>query len=361
MPGRRRAKLVDVARRAGVSPATVSRALTQPQIVRPEKLALIESAIRELGYFRDGAARALGSQRASTIGVIVPTLDHAIFARAIQAMQTRLAEAGYQLLVASHEYNPVVEEAALRALIERGLDAVALVGADHTDGVFQLLERADKPVVLTWSLREGFDCVGFDNRRAGRLAAEHLLDLGHSRFGVVSGFLRYNDRARERLEGVREALEARGLSLPAAQVSEQPFTLAGGRAGFAALAALATPPTAIVAGNDLLAVGAIAEAHERGFAVPRDLSVVGIDDLELAAHTTPPLTTVRLPTYELGQRAANMLLARLQGLKTRQTIELAVDLVVRRSTAPPRVGANEAAGTRRPAGTRGRTAKPKTF
>jgi len=331
-----------------VSPATVSRALTQPQIVRPDKLARIESAIRELGYFRDGAARALGSQRASTVGVIVPTLDHAIFARAIQAMQTRLAEAGYQLLVASHEYNPVVEEAALRALIERGLDAVALVGADHTRGVFELLERADKPVVLTWSLRDGFDCVGFDNRRAGRLAAEHLLDLGHTRFGVVSGFLRYNDRARERLEGVREALHARGLALPAAQVSEQPFNLAGGRAGFAALAALADPPTAIVAGNDLLAIGAIAEAHARGRRVPDDLSVVGIDDLELAAHTTPPLTTVRLPTSELGERAANMLLSRLQGQRERQTIELAVDLVVRHSAAPP-PAADGAAATRRAA------------
>lgn len=332
----RKPKLVDVARRAGVSPASVSRALTQPQILSPEKLARIRAAIRDLGYVRDGAARALGSQRTSTVGAIVPTLDHAIFARAIQAMQTRLAEADYQLLVAAHEYNPMVEETALRALIERGLDAIVLVGADHSAAVFRLLENAGKPVALTWSLREGFDCVGFDNRRAGRLAAEHLLALGHRRLGVVSGFLRYNDRARERLEGVREALRRQGADMPAAHVSEQPFTLAGGRAGFAALAALAEAPTAIVAGNDLLAVGALAEAHARGFAVPGDLSIVGIDDLELAAHTTPPLTTIRLPTYELGRRAAEILLARLQGPAARQTIELEIDLVVRGSTGRAR-------------------------
>jgi LacI family transcriptional regulator len=329
----RRPRLKEVAQRAGVSIATVSRALSRPDMVDDETLALVKRAAADLGYIPVGAARALVSGRSRTIGAIVPTLDHAIFARAIHAMQTTLDAAGYQLLVASHEYSPMSETAAIRAILSRGVDALMLVGADHLDETWSLLTTAPVPVLLTWSFDERLPCIGFDNALAGRLAAEHLLSLGHREFGVISGTRRANDRARLRIEGVRGALHERGLSLPEGRVSEQPFTFAGGRAGLAELFANGKPPSAIIGGNDLLAAGAVFEAQARGMHVPRDLSVVGIDNLEISQHVTPALTTVHLPTARLGTEAAQYLLARLQGRARPDRVALPIELIVRESTA----------------------------
>jgi LacI family transcriptional regulator len=313
----------------------VSRVLTQPRLVRPEKRARVNDAIRALGYVRDGTARALVSGSTGAVGVVVPTIDNAIFSRAIQSLQSRLSEAGYRLLVASHEYSAVTEVAAARSLIEHGIDAIVLVGIDHATDLWSLVDTAPIPLVLTWSITEGRDCVGFDNRRAGRIAAEHLLSLGHRRFGIVSGVLQHNDRATARIAGVREALAEAGLGIPDRCISQQAFTLAGGRRGLAALLASDMPPTAVIGGNDLLAAGALFEAQARRIAVPEQISIVGIDDLELSAHVTPALTTVHLPTSELGRQAAELVLARLAGgaAGAPEAIELPIALVQRHSTA----------------------------
>lgn len=330
-----RATLQDVARLAGVSTATVSRALSQPDLVQQETLERVRDAVAALNYVPGGAARALASGRTLTIGAVVPTLDHAIFARAIQAMQTELAENGYQLLVAAHDYVPAQEAASVRAMLARGVDALTVVGADHLDETWAMLANADVPVVLSWSFDPRLPSVGFDNERAGRLIADHLAELGHRRFGMISGFTHANDRARMRVAGARAALSARGIELASSCVVEEPFTLAGGRAGLAELLARAEPPTAVICGNDLLAAGALFEAQATGLAVPDALSIAGIDNLEIAAHLTPPLTTVHLPTTELGRAVARQLLARLRGETQPQRLELAIELVVRRSAAAP--------------------------
>lgn len=329
-----RPKLSDVARLSGVSLATASRALSRPDLVQSETLERVRGAASRLGYIPGGTARALVSGRTMTVGVVVPTLDHAIFARAIQALQTALAGAGYQLLVSSHEYSPVVEASAVRSMLTHGVDGLVLVGADHLDETWDLIKTSPVPVILTWSFDPRFDCVGFDNERAGRLAAEHLLGLGHRSFGVISGRLRSNDRARLRVAGVRAALAAAGLELPASRVVEQPFTLVGGRAGLSTLASAAVPPTAVICGNDLLAVGAVLETQARGMRVPADISIVGIDNLEISAHLSPALTTVHLPTAELGEQVARRMLARLQGEGMPRRLELPVELVERYSTGP---------------------------
>ncbi len=332
MSKRERPKIVDVARRAGVSPATVSRVLTQPALVSSQTRVRVSEAVSALGYLRDGAARALASRTSGAVGIVVPTIDNAIFSRAIQAMQSRLSDAGVRLLVASHEYNTAAEVAAVRALLEHGVDAIALVGIEHADEVWSLIDNAPLPLLLTWSTTEGRDCIGFDNRLAGRLAAEHLLALGHRSFGMISGVLQHNDRAKARLAGVRDALSARGLDLPDWRVSEQPFGFGGGRAGLAALLSLDAPPTAVIGGNDLLAVGALFEAQARGIDVPGRLSIMGFDNLELSAHVAPGLTTIHLPTAELGRLAAERLLAQLQAREMPRAVELSIELVVRHST-----------------------------
>lgn len=340
MQERNRPTIFDVANRAGVSPATVSRVLSQPNIVRSEKQRRVNDAILALGYVRDGTARALVSGNTGAVGVVVPTIDNAIFSRAIQALQRTLSEAGYRLLVASHEYNTATEAAAARSLIEHGIDALVLVGIDHAPELWNLVDSSPLPLVLTWSIAEGRDCVGFDNRQAGRIAAEHLLSLGHRTFGIISGILQHNDRASARIAGVRDALADAGLGIPDWRISQQSFSLAGGRAGLAALLSLELPPTAVIGGNDLLAAGALFEAQSRGMRVPEQLSIIGMDNLELSEHVTPALSTVNLPTAELGRRAAELVLARLVGAGEPRAIQLPIDLIVRKSTGRPPNPAN---------------------
>jgi LacI family transcriptional regulator len=329
-----RPRLEDVARRAGVSIATVSRALSRPDMVNAKTRGLVQHTAAALGYIPIGPARALVSGKSRIVGAIVPTLDHAIFARAIQAMQTTLDAAGYQLLVAAHEYSPASEIAAIRAMVSRGVDGLMLVGADRPDEAWELLAVAQMPAVLTWSFDARLPCIGFDNELAGRLAAQHLLALGHRVFGMISGPRRSNDRARLRIEGARAALREHSLDLPEWRVSEQGFTFGGGRTGLAELLATAEPPTAVIGGNDLLAAGAVFEAQARGLGVPRDLSIVGIDNLEISLHVTPPLTTVHLPTARLGEEAAQYLLARLQDRDMPARTTLPIELIVRGSTGP---------------------------
>src|ERR1700753_3016197 len=191
-----RIKLRDVARHAGVSPATVSRAIAQPELVSPTTLARVRASAQRLGYVPDGAARALASGRSMTVGAVVPPLDSAIFARALQTMQATLARHSYQLLVASHDYSAAAEAEAVRTLLSRGVDGLMLVGAESPAGTWQLLETAGVAVVLTWCGDDRFNSVVVDNEMAGRLAAQHLIDLGHTRIGAVIGAQQFNDRQK---------------------------------------------------------------------------------------------------------------------------------------------------------------------
>ena len=338
--GRRTAKLADVARLARVSTATVSRALTLPEKVKPATAARIRQAVQALGYVAHGAARALASRRTLTVGAVIPTLANAIFASTTHALQKALDVAGYTLVLASHEFDAEMEARVTRALIERGVDGLVLLGTTHHPSVFHMLDTHQIPYVLTWALDPSgrHPCVGFDNRVSAVRITQHLLDLGHREFAMISGVTAGNERAAERLEGVREALGRAGIALAPGRVVEKPYTLAAGREGLREVLRAAPRPSAVVCGNDVLAIGALAECQAQGISVPRDLSVTGFDDLEMAAVVTPALTTVHFPTAELGTYAAQHLLARIAGRPFETRTELPVELVVRASTAPPRRG-----------------------
>ncbi len=332
-----KAKLDDVARVAGVSLATASRALSTPHLLKPDTLTRVRDAARLLGYMPHGAARALASRRTHTIGAVVPTLDNAIFANSTQAMQRELGAHGYQLLLGSHDYDPDREVEVTRALLERGVDGLVLVGTDHSPELYRLLVDFRSPYVLTWSLDESghHHCVGFDNREAAARVARYLYDLGHRQFAMISGFVAHNDRARDRIAGVREALSAHGITLAANRVAETSFSVQSGREALRAMLRLPVRPTAVICGNDILAQGALIEANALGVDVPRELSITGIDDMELSAHMAPGLTTIHIPTAEIGKRAAEHILARLGGGEPALRTELGVELIVRGSTAPP--------------------------
>ena len=331
-----RITIEEVARLAGVSTATVSRVLSRPEVVRNQTREQVMAAIAKLDYQPDAAARALASGRTHTVGCVIPTLDHAIFARSTQAMQTTLAQAGYQLLVASHEYDPVTEFELVRALQQRGVDALVLVGTDHAPRLWKALSAWRKPTLLTWSCDPRLPSLGFDNEGAAQMAASHLLELGHRYIGVISGFTAHNDRAHSRIAGVRKSLTQAGLSLPANFVTEQAFNLEGGRLGLRQLMRLRRQPTAIFCGNDLLAVGAMLEAERMGLDVPSDLSICGIDNLEISEAINPGLTTVSLPTQDLGRIAAQYMLSAISGEIIAAKSLLPFELVVRGSTGLPR-------------------------
>ncbi|WP_396430071.1 LacI family DNA-binding transcriptional regulator [Limnohabitans sp.] len=327
------ATIQDVARLAGVSTATVSRVLSKPGVVRSHTQEQVMAAVRQLDYQPVAAARALASGRTHTVGCVIPTLDHAIFARSTQAMQTTLAQAGYQLLVASHEYDPGTELELVRALQQRGVDALVLVGTDHAPRLWEALSVWRKPTLLTWSCDPRLPSLGFDNAGAARMATEHLLGLGHRDIAVISGFSAHNDRARSRIEGVRQALTQHKLTLQPSLITEQAFNLEGGRLGLRKLMSARQPPTAIFCGNDLLAVGALLEAQRMHLKVPEQLSICGIDNLEIAEAINPGLTTVSLPTQDLGRIAAQYMLSAISGEVIAAQSLLPFELVVRGSTA----------------------------
>jgi LacI family transcriptional regulator len=328
-------RIEDVAKAAGVSTATVSRALSQPDRLRPETLALVQKAVEKLGYVPDAAGRALASGRTRTVGCVIPTLDHAIFASSTHAMQTTLAKAGYQLLVASHEYDLGVELELVKALQQRGVDALVLVGAQHQNQLWKIVKEWRKPTLLTWACDSRLPSVGFDNHAIAVMAVEHFLKLGHRRIGMISGDTEHNDRANARLEGLRATLRAAGCALPKDYISIQPMKMSGGRLGLIELLKSKKPPTAILCGNDLLAAGALLEAQRQGLVIPRDLSICGIDNHDLGEQINPGLTTISLPTQELGQIAAIQILAALAGKPIAQQSLLSFELLVRGSTAQP--------------------------
>ncbi len=332
-----RIKLADVAREAGVSTASVSRVLNNNTRVNADIRTRVANAVSRLGYTPNSAARALASQRFRKVGAIVPTLENPAFASAVEALQQRLSRNGYAVIIASSDYNPELELMQARMLGSVGVDAVMLIGADHLPELYAYLEDSHLKFVNAWvaDRTSGYPSVGFDNRAAAARLTRYLIELGHREFAVISGIRKGNDRATERVAGVAQALERAGLKLPPERVLEAPYKFFESQMALRSLMASETPPTAIVCGNDLQAFGALIECQSLGIAVPGTVSIAGFDDLDFAAHITPPLTTMQIPVAEIGVRAGEYLLARIQDRPTLHITEVNVNLVVRASTGPP--------------------------
>lgn len=312
-----RPTLEDVARLAGVSLGSASRALSVPDQVKPATLASVLRAVEKLGYVRNGPARALASRKTRTVAAIYPSLDNPIFAASIQALQQTLWSLGYQLLVGSHDYRPEREPGLLRAFVERCVDAVVLVGTDHDDSVFELLGHYRLPYVLTWSLDEAGQrpCVGFSYYDAAFRMAQAVLAHGHTRIAICPGLSHRNERVRARVAATQAALHAAGIGLEPQWIIEQPFTFDGGRQAIRQLLTQAhgQAPTVLICGTDLQAVGAMAECHERGLSIPDDFSITGMDDIDLASLVRPKLTTIQVPKVEIGVLAAHQVVRLIEG------------------------------------------------
>lgn len=329
-------KVVDVAKRANVSTATVSRVLNRPESVRPLVRARVLRVIEELGYVPNAGARALSLNRSGNIGLIIPTIDNAIFANGIQAFQKHLSVRGYQMLLATSEYDIDKEMQQAINLVSRGVEALAIFGRSQRQALLDFVQQRRLPYVhvgVDHAPQKGY-CIGFDNQLAMDQVVRYLVDMRHTRIAMIAGVTAHNDRAMDRVKGVRRALKAHGLTLPAHYLLERPYEIESSREAMRALLQLPNPPTAVICGNDVLALGALIEAARMGVAVPRQISVIGFDDLEISRHFVPSLTTVRVPTEQMWERAADYLDRRLQGETITKSLDIDVSLIVRESTGP---------------------------
>ncbi|NVO56614.1 LacI family DNA-binding transcriptional regulator [Rhodobacteraceae bacterium B1Z28] len=307
MPDFQRGKvdIVAVAKAAKVSPSTVSRTFNHPELVNPATRKKIRRAVQRLGYIRNRAAQTMHGKRSGTIGLVVPTINHAIFAEVIQAFSDSIDKAGFSLLLASHGYNLDREYAMVRKLLEHRVDGVALVGLEHSNATRRLIEQQKIPAMAIWNYAEDSElpCVGADNYLAGRQAAAHLLALGHKDIGLIFPDTQGNDRARHRLLAAVDHLNSHGISIPENRKSEAPYSVSQAKQAALRLFADRPRPTALLCGNDVIAQGALYAAQKLGMSVPMDISIIGIGDFKGSADIEPGLTTIRIPAEKIGTLA----------------------------------------------------------
>ncbi len=328
--------LQDVARMAGVSTATVSRCFNNPERVVEATRKKILLIVDELGYTPHFGGRVLASNRSNTVGAIIPTMDNAIFARGLQAFQETLAENKVTLLVASSGYDPERELQQIRTLISQGADGLLLIGHARLDSTYAFLKQRKIPYVVTWNYRADAACfnVGFNNRKAATRLAQAVIEYGHRYLGMITGYTELNDRALDRVDGVRDAMEDSGIPGDQLTIIPTTYSLANGGEAFVQLMAQTPRPTAIICGNDVLATGAIARATEMGIRIPNDISITGFDDIDLAEVIQPKLTTVHVPHRRMGETAASLLLEIINDRTDCRSIELDTKLVIRESLGP---------------------------
>ncbi|WP_439144052.1 LacI family DNA-binding transcriptional regulator [Planktotalea sp.] len=325
--------LEDVAKVAGVSPATVSRSLNSPSLVSKETLKRVKSAVETLGYTPHFGARFMSAKRTMTIGAIIPTMENAIFAKGIQAFQERLHALGYTLLISSNSYDPEIEAEQVRALASRGADGILLIGYWREKKVYEFLQQRNIPFLLAWAFaaNNALPAIGFDNRASMYQLCDQVLTMGHRNIAVISGTTEGNDRATNRLKGITERLAVAGINLENVPIIETPYDIDNGANAFEQLMTGPKRPSVVMCGNDVLAVGALQRAQEMGIAVPAEVSITGFDGIELARVVTPRLTTVCVPHSEMGRRAADELVRMVESGEAGRSYELSSEIKVEKS------------------------------
>ena len=331
-----KADIIDVARRAKVSASTVSRSFNHPHLVNPATRKKIDAAVKKLGYIRNRAAQSMHGRRSGTIGFIVPTIDHAIFAEVVQSFSEAVEAEGFTILMASHGYDLTREYEVLRKFLEHRVDAIALIGLEHSEDTFQLIEQQDIPALAIWNYDPAsrLSCVGADNYAAGHMAAQKLIDLGHRRIGAAFPVTKGNDRARGRFDGAMAALKDAGINLPPHWMLEVPYSISKAKQACAELLSQDDLPTALLCGNDVIAQGAVFAAQSLKMQVPNDMSIIGIGDFKGSEDMEPALTTIRIPARRIGDTAGNLIVKMISsGTKDVQRVKIRQSDVTRSTTS----------------------------
>jgi DNA-binding LacI/PurR family transcriptional regulator len=328
------ASMKDVARLANVSESTVSRVINRSMTVDGETRGRVEEAVRKLNYKPNLLAKGLRIRSSHLIGLLVPEIVHHTFASFIQYVEESTVSRGYSLIVGNHNNEPELEESFIDNLLRRNVDGIIFSRVSDESRVMRILSQTRVPVVVIDRAAENEELasVVLDNHCAGQLAGEHLASLGHMRFGCISGPLKIS-LCRERLAGFAEALGRHCASIPQDAVVEGDFKYESGIAGAAEIIKRYPDVTAIWAQNDLMAVGALKYLTSIGRSVPRDISLVGMDDISLARMISPALTTVVQPFEEICERAVALLMQQKNGDGSNRRIVIPPVLVTRESTA----------------------------
>ncbi len=323
--------LDDVAKLAGVSPITVSRVLNHPGKVAAKTLERVQQAIERTGYVPNLLAGGLASRRSRLIAAIIPSISNSVYAETIQFFTERLLDFGYQVLLGESGYDELREEKLISAILSRRPDGVFLTGINHSASCRKILLTADIPVVETWDLTPTpLDViVGFSHEQVGRAVARFLDEKKYQRIGIVSAA---DQRATIREKGFVDELRKLGIDVAISPVPV-PTNFRLGRVGLAHLLDNGFRDGAVFFSSDTLAQGGLEEARSRGIAVPENLAIIGFGDQPYAAYTCPSLSTVRFDRAEIGRRAADVLLERIEGKPVQQNIiDVGFSIVERETT-----------------------------
>jgi DNA-binding LacI/PurR family transcriptional regulator len=333
----------DIARQAGVSHPTVSRALRDHPDIAPETANRIKQIAFDMGYMPSAVARGLKTNRSEALGVIVTRIDDPFFSEVLEGIENALHPAGYSLFVAASQRDSKREQSIVQAMGERRVDGVIICSTAFSAEHSQQIQRYGVPcvVVNNQSAEEYKYSIYHDDRYGSRQLTRHLLDLGHKKVAFL-GNVHAGKTTQDRLDGFRDEMEAAGLPILEGFVHFGPNGHPeGGYAGAQHFLQLPEPPTAVVCFNDMMALGLMHGFYEAGLQVPADCSVTGFDNIGISAFITPGLTTFDQPKYHLGFEAASMMLRLLnqqpvsEDMAAPQIIVLRGELLLRASTAPP--------------------------
>jgi DNA-binding LacI/PurR family transcriptional regulator len=339
---RRRPTIYDVARLAGVSTATVSRALNGTAPIAPTTRTAIDHAVEQLGYRPNPVARSLVTKSTQTIAFLLPDITNPFYAELVSGIQQLILERDQLMLLCTTDGDPEQEARYLGLLRAKHVDGALVDGLGlSSERIAAIVDDGFPIVCLDRDLASAsVPLVQVDNRAGARMATEYLLTLGHRQIAHVAGA-----RAAisdERLAGYRGALEAAGVAFEPALVAAGDFTEGGGHAAMRVLLESGARFSAVFCANDLSAIGALNAVLSSGRKVPFDLSIIGFDDVRLSPYTSPPLTTIHQPAAEIARHATELLLDRIQGVQGQATRRLfAPTLVVRGSTGPPRTTSSQ--------------------
>jgi LacI family transcriptional regulator len=323
----------DVARRARVSTATVSHVINETRFVSDELKARVYRAMRELNYHPNAIARSLRRRKTHNIGMILPDISYPFLAEVARGVEDAGFELGYNVILCDSNGNLEKEATCIGLLQEKKVDGIVFVAAGESSSHVQALIEQRMPMVVCDRELPGIevDTVITDNVGSGFQATEHLIGLEHRRIGCIAG-PQVLEISNKRVDGYRQALERYGLPLCDELLVHGDFRCKGGYEAMKELLALDKPPTAVFACNDLMAIGAICAASERRLKMPRDVAIIGCDDIALASFTNPSLTTVTQPKHEMGALAVKMLVERIEDRNRPPTKQiLPTELVIRDS------------------------------
>ncbi len=325
----------DVAAAASVSKTTVSHVLSGKRPVAAATRARVLRVIEEIGFTPSAPARSLSSGRSHTLALMVPDSTNPYYPALARGLQDAVRPAGLLVLLSDTGGSLAQERAFLSEALERRVDGLVISSFRLTLADLEPVARAGVPVVSVGLQLAGAqtDVVSADDEQIGADAVDHLADRGHTRIATIAGS-GDGEPGVGRLNGVRRRMRERDLELPESRVIRSDFTRDGGRDAMERLLKLSSPPSAVVCANDLMAIGALDVARSRGLAVPSDLALIGVDDIDAAALVSPALTTIRLPAAEIGRSAGELLLGRIESAAPapRRRVLVAHELIHRETT-----------------------------